>query len=70
MSVEVMIAGEMGSFRRVDKKNEFRIGEYYRTPNGKIYFYHSDDPKVEFMLVLENDIPKNTPIIDLERGKW
>lgn len=68
MTVEVMIVGLMGSFRRVDKQN-FSVGEYYRLPNGDIYFYHSFSPKVEFMIVPEDVIPKGTKIFDLERGK-
>ena len=65
LTVEVKIAGMVNSFHRVDKKN-FLIGEYYRLPNGSIYFYHSFYPKIEFMLVPEDVIPKDTNIYDLE----
>ncbi len=70
MTVSVQIAGVMGSFQRKDKRDDFHIGEYYRLPDGSIYFYHSKEPEHLFLLVLKNDIPKDTPIIDLERSKW
>lgn len=69
-SREIMIAGEMGSFARVDKLSEFRIGEYYRTPNGKIYFYHSNKPKVEIMLVLKDDIPAGQKSLIWKEEAW
>jgi len=68
LTVEIMISGVMGTYRRVDKKN-FSVGEYYRLPNGNIYFYHSFDPKIEFMLVPEDVIFKGTKIYDFERGE-
>lgn len=65
MTVAIHIEGIEGCFSRVDK-GEFKIGEYYRMPNGRIYFYHSDQPKFEFLPVLDGDIPRSAQIILLE----